>query len=79
MEEEKLQEMRDLAQGKIDNGTEPHEEPKEISAYPSRSKESDPYMTRKEVDSLITGRLIQFHDALVERGQIQPIPEKKWD
>ena len=69
MEVEKLQEMRDGAQGKIDNGTEPHEEP----------KESDSYMTRSEVDGLITDRLMQFHDALIERGQIQPIPAKKWD
>ncbi len=69
MEEKKLQEMRDLVQERIDNGTEPHEEPKESSLH----------MTRSEVNCLITGRLIKFHDALVERGQIKPIPAKKWE
>ena len=69
MEEKKLQEMGDLAQGETDNGTEPHEEP----------KESHPYLTRKEVNGLITERLIKFHDALVERGQIPPIRPKTKD
>ena len=41
--------------------------------------ESDPYMTRSEVDGLITDRLMQFHKALVERGQIPPIRPKTKD
>lgn len=31
----------------------------------------------KHVDALITGRLLKFHDGLVERGQIKPIPPKE--
>lgn len=30
-------------------------------------------MTVEEMDTLITRRLLAFHDALVERGQIPPI------
>ena len=30
--------------------------------------------TKHDVDMMITERLMQFHDALIGRGQIQPIP-----
>jgi hypothetical protein len=32
-------------------------------------------MNEKEVEAMITLRLIMFHDALVERGQIAPAPK----
>ncbi|MGB3549105.1 MAG: hypothetical protein WA993_00330 [Candidatus Binatus sp.] len=28
------------------------------------------------IDALITNRIVQFHQALVERGQIKPIPKQ---
>ena len=37
--------------------------------------------TKGDVDLMITESLMMFHDALVERGQIFPIPggESDWD
>ena len=31
--------------------------------------------TKNDVETMITERLVQFHDALVDRGQIKPIPQ----
>lgn len=31
-----------------------------------------PSPTREEIDAMITSRIVQFHEALVERGQIAP-------
>ena len=31
--------------------------------------------TKHNVDLMITARLLKFHEALIERGQIKPIPE----
>ncbi|MDE0534343.1 MAG: hypothetical protein OXI01_23265 [Albidovulum sp.] len=31
--------------------------------------------TKSDVDVMITQRLMMFHDALVDRGQIKPIPK----
>ena len=34
---------------------------------------TDPVLRKSEVDGLITDRIMQFHEALVDRGQISPI------
>ena len=33
--------------------------------------------TKFDVDNMITERLLKFHEALIARGQIKPIPQKK--
>ena len=45
---------------------------KSLSNEPERDYST---ATKFDVDLIITARLMQFHDALVDRGQIKPIPQ----
>lgn len=39
----------------------------------SKARKKSPYMTEQQVDTMITNRLILFHQGLVDHGQIKPL------
>ena len=45
---------------------------------PEEIKKQGEYLTRREIDGLITERLLLFHEAVVKRGQIHPFVQKQW-